>query len=114
VPPLPPNLSLHLLPTTSSLILTLRVLEPTAIPPSTFSKFATAIGAQRRLEHDEMDEVFVYRGEEVRVKEKVRVESGGDPVLLVLGVKLGSLVKGVEGCMGGLRAVMGVDEEEED
>ncbi|KAG9235242.1 RAVE subunit 2/Rogdi [Amylocarpus encephaloides] len=113
-PPVPENLSLHLIPTTSSLILTIRVLEPTAVPPSAFNKFALAIGAQRRLEHDEMDGVFMWKGEEVKVKEKVRVESGGDPVLLVLGVKLQSLEKGIEGAMMSLRAVMGLSQEKDD
>ncbi|RDL35932.1 Uncharacterized protein BP5553_06544 [Venustampulla echinocandica] len=110
-PALPQNLSLHFLPTSSSLILTVRVLEPTSTPPSTFNKLALAIGAQRRLEHDEIDEVFMYKGEEVRVREKVRVESSADPVLLVLGAKLGSLERCVEAGRMGLRAVLGVDDE---
>ncbi|KAF4638006.1 hypothetical protein G7Y89_g90 [Cudoniella acicularis] len=100
-PPLPSTLSLHLQPTSSSLLLTIRVLESTAVPPSTFNKFALAIGAQRRLEHDEMDEVFTYGGEEVRVREKVRVESSADPTLLVLGAKLGGFGEGLSSWTGG-------------
>ncbi|CAG8975796.1 hypothetical protein HYALB_00008237 [Hymenoscyphus albidus] len=113
-PALPPTLSLHLLPTASSLILTIRVLETTAAPPSAFNKFAHAIGVQRRLEHDEMDGLFMWKGEEVRVKEKVRVESGGDPVLLVLGVKLQSLEKAIEASRCNLRLVLGLDAEDDD
>lgn len=54
-----------------------------------------------------MDEVFVYRGEEVRVREKVRVESAADPGLLSLGAKLGQLGRVVEGARQGLGVVMG-------
>jgi hypothetical protein len=68
------------------------------------SRFALAIGAQRRLEHDEMDDVFNYRGEEVRVKEKVGCVSSADPSLLVLGAKLGAL----ERTVGSARVVLGV------
>jgi hypothetical protein len=106
-PPLPTTLSLHLSLTSPTLHLTLRVLEPTAVQPNNFSRFALAIGAQRRLEHDEMDEVFMYRGEEVRVREKVRVESSADPSLLSLGAKLGALERTLEASRGALRCVMG-------
>jgi hypothetical protein len=67
------------------------------------TKLAFAIGAQRRIEHDEMDEVYVYGGENVRVREKVRVESSADPMMLVLGAKLGALERTVaagRGCLG--------------
>jgi hypothetical protein len=90
------------------LVLTVRTLEPTAVQPNLGSRFAYAIGAQRRLEHDEMDDVFLYRGEEVRVKEKVRVEGSADPSLLSLGAKLGALERTVEGCRVGLSVVMGL------
>jgi hypothetical protein len=114
-PPLPPTLSLHLTLLDSTLLLTLRVLEPTSVQPTPMSRFALAIGAQRRLEHDEMDEVFVYRGEEVRVREKVRVEGSADPSLLSLGAKLGALERTVAERKAGLAVLMGVgDGEEED
>ncbi|PVH74665.1 hypothetical protein DL98DRAFT_575515 [Cadophora sp. DSE1049] len=112
-PPLPPSLSLTLTPSSTSLLLTLRVLEPAINASHLGSRFAHAIGAQRRLEHDEMDGVFMYRGEEVRVKEKVVVESSADPSLLSLGAKLGALERGVGGMRAGLRAVMGGGEGEE-
>jgi len=60
-----------------------------------------------------MDAVYMFKGEEVRVKEKVVVESSADPSLLSLGAKLGALERGVGGMREGLRAVMGgVDGEE--
>lgn len=113
-PPLPGPISLHLSLTSPTLHLTLRVLEPTAVQPNIGSRFALAIGAQRRLEHDEMDEVFMYRGEEVRVREKVRVESSADPSLLSLGAKLGALERSVEASREALACVMGGSEVKED
>lgn len=108
-PPLPPTLSLHLSLADSSLVLEVRVLEPTSVQPNPMSRFALAIGAQRRLEHDEMDEVFVYRGEEVRVREKVRVEGSADPALLSLGAKLGALERTVAERRKGLGVCMGLE-----
>jgi hypothetical protein len=110
-PPLPPTLSLHLTLLESTLLLTLRVLEPTSIQQTPISRFALAIGAQRRLEHDEMDEVFMYRGEEVRVREKVRVEGSADPSLLSLGAKLGALERTVAEKRKALEVLMGVGED---
>jgi hypothetical protein len=113
-PPLPPTLSLHLTLLDSTLLLTIRVLEPTSTQPTPISRFALAIGAQRRLEHDEMDEVFLYRGEEVRVREKVRVEGSADPSLLSLGAKLGALERTVAERRKGLQVLMGIGEEDGD
>lgn len=110
-PPLPPNLSLDLSLCDSSLVLTVRVLEPTKKEVGLGERFAFAIGAQRRLEHDEMDGVFVVRGEECRVREKVRVEGSADPSLLSLGAKLGALERTVDGARRGLAVVSGESEE---
>jgi hypothetical protein len=74
-------------------------------------KLAFAIGAQRRIEHDEMDSVFAVNKEEVRVKEKVGVVSSADPGLLSLGAKLGALERSVGGMRECLRVVMGVEED---
>lgn len=92
----------------ASLVVTVRVLEDTAREVGFGTKFALAIGAQRRLEHDEMDEVFTIpaqssgsgtgggkekgkgRERRVRVKEKVRVESA-DPSLMSAMAKIGAL-----------------------
>ncbi|KAG9241599.1 RAVE subunit 2/Rogdi [Calycina marina] len=102
-PPLPPYLALNLSLCDSSLVLTIRALEPASKELNLGEKFAFAIGAQRRLEHDEMDDVFLVRGESVRVKEKVRVEGSADPSLLSLGAKLSALERTVDGarrCLG--------------
>lgn len=63
-----------------------------------------------------MDEVFLYRGEEVRVREKVRVEGSADPSLLSLGAKLGALERVVAERRKGLEVLMslGVEKEEDD
>lgn len=58
-----------------------------------------------------MDAVFMYRGEEVRVREKVRVEGSADPRLLSLGAKLGALVRTVAERRKGLEVLMGVGED---
>ncbi|KAF7877328.1 hypothetical protein EAF04_001011 [Stromatinia cepivora] len=110
-PSLPSNLSLDLTIFDGSLLLTIRVLEPIAQQVNLGSRIAFAIGAQRRLEHDEMDEVFMYKGEEVRVKEKVRVESA-DPKLMSVLAKVAALEHTVEGARAGLKIVMGGDVED--
>ena len=48
----------------------------------------------------------MYRGDEVRVREKVGVESSADPSLLSLGAKLGALERSVEVSRMALRCVM--------
>ena len=111
-PPLPPTLCLDLSLCDSSLVLTVRTLEPTSKELNLGERFAFAIGAQRRLEHDEMDDVFVFRGEQVRVKEKVRVEGSADPSLLSLGAKLGALERTVDGARKCLDIVCGKTYEE--
>ena len=75
--------------------------------PNLGSRLAFAIGAQRRLEHDEMDDLFMYKGEQVRVREKIRVESSADPSLLSLWAKLGALERTVEAARVGLGILMG-------
>jgi len=54
-----------------------------------------------------MEGVFVVAGEKVRVREKVVVESSADPMMLVLGAKLGALERTVEAGRVGLRVVCG-------
>lgn len=85
----------------------MRTLEPTSKELNLGERFAFAIGAQRRLEHDEMDDEFVFRGEQVRVREKVRVEGSADPSLLSLGAKLGALERTVDGARRCLDVVSG-------
>jgi hypothetical protein len=104
-------LDLHLCE--SSLVLTARVVESAQREQNLGERFAFAIGAQRRLEHDEMDEVFLFRGEEVRVKEKVRVVGGADPSLLSVGAKLGALELIVKGSRVALGVVTGRELDDE-
>ncbi|RFU33713.1 hypothetical protein B7463_g2637, partial [Scytalidium lignicola] len=111
-PVLPPNLSLAISVSDASLILTLRVLESATAVPNLGSRFAYAIGAQRRLEHDEMDDVFTYHGEEVRVKEKVKVESG-DPNMISAMIKLAALEHTVAIARNCLATVMGEEDDDE-
>ena len=74
-----------------------------------FQRLAVAIGAARKPEHDESNEVFCYRGVDVRVKEKIRVESA-DPNLIALMAKLAALEHNVSLSRKALDTVMGRDE----
>lgn len=112
-PPLPRDLSISLHLREASLVLTARTLENAQREQNLGERLAFAIGAQRRLEHDEMDDVFVYRGEEVRVREKVRVVGAADPSLLSLGAKLGALEAMVHGSRVALEVVMGKNLDDE-
>ncbi len=56
--------------------------------------------------------MFVYRGQEVRVREKVRVESQ-DPSLMAVGAKLSVVGHAVEGWRYKLGIVMGEEMEGE-
>lgn len=94
-------------------MLTARVLEDAQREQNLGERLAYAIGAQRRLEHDEMDDVFLYRGEEVRVKEKVRVVGGADPSLLSVGAKLGALELIVKGSRVALGVLTGKELDDE-
>ncbi|KAL2192603.1 RAVE subunit 2/Rogdi [Corynascus similis CBS 632.67] len=55
-----PSLSFHIGIQDSSLVLSLRSLEPADAPVNFGTKLALAIGTARRLEHDEADKVFGY------------------------------------------------------
>ncbi|MCJ1287349.1 hypothetical protein MMC26_006698 [Xylographa opegraphella] len=67
--------------------------------------------AARLPEHDESGQVFTFRGQEVRVREKVRVESQ-DPSLMSVMAKLSALEHGVGVARRSLAIVMGVEEED--
>ncbi|RKF57554.1 putative 37s ribosomal protein rsm22 [Golovinomyces cichoracearum] len=112
IPELPSTLALDISIRECSLLLTIRVLEPCSQSPTLSSIFLTGIGAQRRLEHDEMNHEFLYRGEMVRVKEKCRIESSADPFLLSCAAKLQVLERSVLGAMEALRTVLGCEEKE--
>ncbi|KAF4509838.1 hypothetical protein G6O67_001778 [Ophiocordyceps sinensis] len=139
-PPLPPGISVHFALQESSIVLSLRALEPVDAPVHFGTKLGLAIGTVRRLEHDESDVIFRYRPsgdgsaepkrgaarktpesasagakdvEEVYVREKVRIESA-DPSLISLHSKLGYLSRMLCQMKRNLSAVMsaaGLDDE---
>ncbi|OQE46271.1 hypothetical protein PENCOP_c001G05300 [Penicillium coprophilum] len=120
-PPLPPHLSFHLSITDSALVLALRTLEATALnhAQNAFSSEISLTGfslrdrifGSRAPTHDEAGSVFQWQGEEVRVKEKVRVESQ-DPSLMAVMAKLSALEHEVMRCVAALRIVMGDEDTE--
>ncbi|KAI9668722.1 MAG: hypothetical protein M1829_005262 [Trizodia sp. TS-e1964] len=114
-PPLPDNLSVDFSVSDAAIRLELRTLETAAPPADALSainfreRFAVAIGAAKKPDHDEVYEVFTYKGEKVRVKEKIRVESQ-DPSLMALMAKLAALEHNVSLSRKALDLVMGKDE----
>ena len=114
-PPLPSTLSFHLSISEAALVLHLRTLSPASSESDTLSGFSlrTRLGLLPALpSHDETGQMFVYRGQEVRVKEKVRVESQ-DPSLMAAMAKLSALEHGVRVSRRALGIVMGEEEEED-
>lgn len=111
-PELPSSLSLDMKISDCSLLLTIRVLELCNQTPTISSLFLTGIGVQRRLEHDEMEQEFLYRGRTVRVKEKCQVESSADPCLLSCAAKLQALERSTLGAIDALRALTGHEDEQ--
>jgi hypothetical protein len=125
-PPLPPNVSFHLSISEAAVLLNVRTLEPadpqaaantplaSSASYSGFSlrdRLASALGASRQPIHDEADEVFTYQGQQVRVRNKVRVESQ-DPSLMAAMAKLGALERSVAVSRRALDMVMGKDQED--
>lgn len=120
-PPLPSYLSFYLCIADSALVLLLRTLEPNT-PTQTPTAFAADIsltgfslrdrifGARQRA-HDEAGEVFTWKGEDVHVKEKVRVESQ-DPSLMSVMAKLTALEHEVMRWVAALRVLMGNEDTE--
>ena len=111
--PVPPNLSLHLSIADAALLLHVRTLAPPSTPESSLTGLSlrTRLGlGPRPPVHDELDKVFKYRGEEVNVKEKVRVESQ-DPSLMAVMAKLSALGHAVGGWRLRVGVVMGEDLE---
>ncbi|KAI4274516.1 MAG: hypothetical protein L6R38_006085 [Xanthoria sp. 2 TBL-2021] len=126
LPPFP-TLSPHITLTPSSLLLTIRTLVPspsasapstngTSTPSSTSGPSLTGLSLRTRLTqilapipvptHDEADRTFLYRGAEVKVRDKVRVEAQ-DPSLMAVGAKLSAVGREVEGWRGRMAIVMG-------
>ncbi|KAJ5174787.1 uncharacterized protein N7482_000664 [Penicillium canariense] len=120
-PPPPPFLSFHLSIADSALVLLVRTLESSS-PAHTPTAFASDISltgfslrdrifGSRQPAHDEAGDVFTWHGEEVRVKEKVRVESQ-DPSLMAVMAKLTALEHEVMRWVMALRVLMGNEEPE--
>lgn len=73
-------------------------------------RLAVALGGARPPVHDEADRTFTYRGQEVRVKEKIRVESQ-DPALISAMAKLNALEHSVILSRKALNIVLGREEQ---
>ncbi|KAF1841494.1 uncharacterized protein K460DRAFT_434606 [Cucurbitaria berberidis CBS 394.84] len=116
-PPLPANVSFHMFIFDAALGLEIRTLEPHHVgEKSSLSGFslrdslAVALGGTRPPVHDEADRTFKYRGQDVRVKEKIRVESQ-DPALISASAKLNALEHSVMLSRKALDIVMDHDEQ---
>ncbi|EGD98848.1 hypothetical protein TESG_06212 [Trichophyton tonsurans CBS 112818] len=116
-PPLPPYLSFHLSISEAALVLYLRTLEPAATESTPSTSFAPHLSlggfslrdqlfGVKQPTHDETGDVFQWRGEEVRVQEKVRVESQ-DPSLLSAMAKISALEHEVARWRAALSTLMG-------
>lgn len=115
-PPLPRNLSFQLSIADAALILHIRTLSPTS-PSSTELPSLSGLSLRSRLglgpklpTHDEVEQVFRWRGEEVCVREKVRVESA-DPSLMAVMAKLSALGHAVGGWRLKVAVVVGEEVE---
>jgi len=71
-------------------------------------RLTTALTGGRPAIHDEAHDVFAYKGQEVRVRDKVRVESQ-DPSLIAAMAKLGALERHIAMSRRSLDVVMGQD-----
>jgi hypothetical protein len=123
-PPLPANISFHLSISEAALLLHVRTLEgafpitgtntPLSSSGGSYTGFSlrerltTALTGGRPAIHDEAHEVFAYKGQEVRVRDKVRVESQ-DPSLIAAMAKLGALERHIAMSRRSLDVVMGQD-----
>ncbi|KAF2109319.1 RAVE subunit 2/Rogdi [Lophiotrema nucula] len=114
-PPLPSNVSFHLVVFDAALVLEIRTLEAQT-PGEEFhtgfglrDRLAFALGGARPPPHDEADRTFTYKGQEVRVKEKIRVESQ-DPALISAMAKLNALEHSVGLSRKAVNIVMGREE----
>ncbi|KAF2225334.1 RAVE subunit 2/Rogdi [Elsinoe ampelina] len=127
-PPLPGPVSLHFAIADAGLVFTVRTLEPApegsstgaSTPNSTYSqtysglsirdRLAQALGAPPAPRHDEADEVFTYRNQLVKVREKLKIETQ-DPSLMAALAKLSALEHTVALSRKALDVVMGHEEE---
>lgn len=108
-------MSFHLFVFDAALLLEIRTLEiqnPGEESHSGFSirdRLAVALGGARLPVHDEADRTFKYKGQEVRVKEKIRIESQ-DPALISAMAKLNALEHSIMLSRKALNIVMGRDD----
>jgi hypothetical protein len=115
-PPLPPAVSFHLFVFDAALVLEVRTLETPPAEQKSLTGFsirdslAVALGGSRAPAHDEADRTFKYKGQDVRVKEKIRVESQ-DPALISASAKLNALEHSIMLSRKALNIVMGRDEQ---
>lgn len=103
------------------MVLLVRTLESstTAQTPSAFASDISLTGfslrdrifGTRNRAHDEAGDVFMWKGEEVHVREKVRVESQ-DPSLMAVMAKLTALEHEVMRWVAALRVLMGDEDTE--
>lgn len=100
----------------AALVLEVRTLEPQQPEQKSLTGFsirdslAVALGGARTPHHDEADRAFKYRGQDVRVKEKIRVESQ-DPALISASAKLNALEHSIMLSRKAVNIVMGRDEQ---
>jgi hypothetical protein len=109
--------SFHLFVFDAALVLEVRTLEPQREGDSSSlsgfsirSSLASALGGARAPAHDEADRTFKYNGQDVRVKEKIRVESQ-DPALISASAKLNALEHSVMLSRKALNIVIGRDDQ---
>ncbi|KAL9114969.1 MAG: hypothetical protein Q9227_001212 [Pyrenula ochraceoflavens] len=105
-PALPPTLSLHLTIQSASLVLVIRTLA--FLDPDANLSLRDRFFGPKVPSHEESSEVFEWMGRKVKVKEKVRVETG-DPCLMAVAAKVGALEHEVGRWRAGLAVVMGED-----
>ncbi|EXJ73091.1 uncharacterized protein A1O5_04240 [Cladophialophora psammophila CBS 110553] len=125
-PPLGEHLSLHFTIQDANLVLTVRTLTPTSpggtpSTPSEGSFSLSGLNLRSRLlglgpkppNHDEMGEIYEWRGrQDVIVREKVRVETS-DPSLLSIAAKLSALEHEVARWRMNLRIILTGSTEED-
>jgi hypothetical protein len=78
-------------------------------PFSIRDRLGFALGTSKPPNHDEVDDVFTWRGQDAKVKDKIRVESS-DPQLMAALAKLNSLERTVGLARKGLNTVMGKED----
>jgi hypothetical protein len=95
-----------------------RTLEPLGAGAAEFQanlsirdRLGFALGTSKLPTHDEVDDIFTWKGEDVKVREKVRVESS-DPNLMAALAKLNALERTVELARKGLDTLMGNESED--